>query len=154
MRLCHNNVTFVCECFYRSCLTIRFRLEEKFIVTKLWHYTIMSKGRDLLMSILYWYYWLYMARPKGLEPLTYWLEVSCSIQLSYGRCGKKRVYWTNSSYHQSQLYQASPYGCHILFSCNNHRVVSIQALPRCLYSCLRFSFSLKPKKWSFWSTSL
>ncbi len=26
-----------------------------------------------------------MARPSGLEPETYWLEVSCSIQLSYGR---------------------------------------------------------------------
>ena len=103
----------------------------------------------LMMQTLSW-----LARPKGLEPLTYWLEVSCSIQLSYGRCGKTRVYWTNSSYHQSQLYQASPYGCHILFSCNNHRVVSIQAFPICLYSCFRFSFSLKPKKRSFWSASL
>ena len=27
----------------------------------------------------------HMARQKGLEPLTYCLEGSCSIQLSYGR---------------------------------------------------------------------
>ena len=26
-----------------------------------------------------------LVRPRGFEPLTYWLEVSCSIQLSYGR---------------------------------------------------------------------
>ena len=25
-----------------------------------------------------------LAIPEGLEPSTYWLEVSCSIQLSYG----------------------------------------------------------------------
>ena len=122
-----------------------------------WKWTIWIRGLIsgkigiwmLMIPTLSW-----LARPERLERSTYWLEVSCSIQLSYGRFGKKRVYWTNSSYHQSQLYQASPYGCHILFSCNNHRVVSIQAFPICLYSCLRFSFSLKPKKWSFWSASL
>ena len=30
-----------------------------------------------------------MARPKGLEPLAYCLEGSCSILLSYGRINKK-----------------------------------------------------------------
>ena len=32
-----------------------------------------------------------MARQKGLEPLTYCLEGSCSIQLSYWRISMERV---------------------------------------------------------------
>ena len=30
-----------------------------------------------------------MARPAGLEPTTYGLEVRCSVQLSYGRPSNK-----------------------------------------------------------------
>ena len=31
-------------------------------------------------------------RPRRFERLTYWLEVSCSIQLSYGRIKCKAIY--------------------------------------------------------------
>ena len=36
-------------------------------------------------------YWEEVARQKGLEPLTYCLEGSCSIQLSYWRISMERV---------------------------------------------------------------
>lgn len=36
-----------------------------------------------------------MARPRGVEPLTYCLEGSCSIQLSYGRAGAGNIEFYN-----------------------------------------------------------
>ena len=35
-----------------------------------------------------------LARQKGLEPLAYCLEGSCSIQLSYWRIGPLREKWS------------------------------------------------------------
>ena len=45
--------------------------------------------RELIYNNINFNVFLILARPKGLEPLTYWLEVSCSIQLSYGRLEEK-----------------------------------------------------------------
>ena len=43
---------------------------------------------EVILLFLFLIYLLKMARQKGLEPLAYCLEGSCSIQLSYWRICK------------------------------------------------------------------
>ena len=51
--------------------------------------TLMKKGLANVANPL-----ISLARPQGLEPRTYGLEVRCSILLSYGR-------WTRGKYNSS-----------------------------------------------------